>query len=117
MILQAEKPEDWVIATGKTTTVRDFIKMAFDYIGVELEFIGNGVNEKACVKSLSNKKYNLKVGQEVLSVDPAYFRPTEVDLLVGDPTKAKKKLGWVTRISLQELVNEMMESDLKLLKI
>ena len=115
MILQAEKPEDWVIASGKTTTVRDFIKMAFNHIGVQLEFKGRGINEKAYVKS-SNKEYKLKVGQEVLSVDPTYFRPTEVDLLVGDPSKAKKKLGWEIKISLQELVDEMMEADLKLFK-
>jgi GDPmannose 4,6-dehydratase len=114
MILQADEAEDWVIATGRTTTIRDFVKMAFDRIGVELEFSGEGVNEIATVKSCSNPIYNLEVGKEVLSIDPKYFRPTEVDLLIGDPTKAKEKLGWVPEIQLEELVKDMMESDLKL---
>ena len=91
MILQADKAEDWVIATGITTTIRDFVKMAFLHIGIELEFKGSGVNEKALVKNCKNKKYQLEIGKEILSIDPKYFRPTEVDLLVGDPTKAKTK--------------------------
>jgi GDPmannose 4,6-dehydratase len=113
MILQADKAEDWVIATGRTTTIRDFVKMAFNHIGVELEFSGEGVNEIATIKSCSDSSYNLEVGKEVLSVDPKYFRPTEVDLLIGDPSKAKEKLGWVPEIQLEELVRDMMESDLK----
>ena len=93
MILQADKAEDWVIATGKTTTVRDFVRMSFEEVGIELEFKGEGVEEKGFVKSCSNPNYQIKIGKEVLSVDPKYFRPTEVDLLIGDPTKAKEKLG------------------------
>jgi len=116
MILQADEPEDWVIATGVTTTVRDFVKMAFDYIDVELEFKGEGINETASVKSCNNPDYQIPVGQEVLAVDPAYFRPTEVDLLVGDPTKAKEKLGWESEYTLRELVDDMMESDLHIMK-
>lgn len=115
MILQADKPEDWVIATGVTTTVRDFVKMAFLHAGIELEFKGEGINEKAYIKSCSNPKYQLAIGKEVLSVDPRYFRPTEVDLLLGDPTKAKTKLGWVPEYDLKALVNDMMQSDLKLM--
>ena len=114
MILQHDKPEDWVIATGRSTSIRDFIKMAFSHIGVELEFKGSGVNEIAVIASSSNKKYNLEIGKEVLGVDVKYFRPTEVDLLIGDPTKAKEKLGWTPETSLEDLVKEMMESDLKL---
>jgi GDPmannose 4,6-dehydratase len=114
MILQHDKPEDWVIATGRTTSIRDFVKMAFSYIGVTLKFKGSGINEVAIVESSSNKIYNLKVGKEVLAIAPKYFRPTEVDLLVGDPSKAKNKLGWVPEYSLEELVEDMMKSDLKL---
>jgi GDPmannose 4,6-dehydratase len=115
MILQADKAEDWVIATGKTTTVRDFVKMAFEYAGIELEFKGEGVDEKAYVVSCSNPKYQVEVGKEIVAVDPRYFRPTEVDLLNGDPTKANTKLGWVPEYNLEQLINEMMESDLKLM--
>jgi GDPmannose 4,6-dehydratase len=114
MILQADKAEDWVIATGRTTTIRDFVKLAFQHIGVELEFLGEGINEIAKIKSCSNSSYQLEIGKEILSIDPKYFRPTEVDLLIGDPTKAKEKLGWVPEIKLEELVRDMMESDLKL---
>ena len=114
MILQADEPEDWVIATGKTTTVRDFLKMAFAYAGIELAFTGEGVGEKGIVVSCSNEKYQVEIGKEVVAVDSGYFRPTEVDLLVGDPTKANTKLGWVPEYNLEKLINEMMESDLKL---
>ena len=180
MILQAEEPEDWVIATGVTTTVRDFVRMAFGEVGIEVEFKGEGVHETAVVKSINQERYqqatsidyrlsyiddrlssivyrqpftdhrttkieqrttnnenrtasndsrktandkrkavNKKqptIGQEVLSVDPAYFRPTEVDLLLGDPTKAKEKLGWVPEHDLASLVKDMMESDVKLMQ-
>ncbi|PPK96701.1 GDPmannose 4,6-dehydratase [Nonlabens xylanidelens] len=115
MILQHDQPEDWVIATGTTTSVRDFVRMSFQYIGIELEFTGVGVDEKGTIKSCSNPDYQLEIGREVVAVDPRYFRPTEVDLLIGDPSKAKEKLGWVPEIALQELVNEMMESDLHLM--
>jgi GDPmannose 4,6-dehydratase len=115
MILQHDEAEDWVIATGTTTSVRDFVRMAFQFIGIELSFIGEGVDEKGTIKSCSNPDYQLEIGKEVVAVDPRYFRPTEVDLLIGDPTKAKEKLGWVPEIALQELVNEMMQSDLHLM--
>ena len=115
MILQADKAEDWVIATGTTTTIRDFVKMAFLHIGIELEFQGIGLNEKAFVKACNNIKYQLEIGKEVLSIDPKYFRPTEVDLLIGDPTKAKTKLGWELEYDLPALIKDMMQSDLKLM--
>ncbi len=115
IILQADEPEDWVIATGTTTTVRDFVKMAFAYVGIELEFKGEGVDEKGYVVSCSNPEYQVEIGTVVVEVDPRYFRPTEVDLLLGDPTKAEQKLGWKREYKLEELVNDMMESDLKLM--
>ena len=115
MILQADKAEDWVIATGRTTSIRDFVKMAFAHLGVELEFAGVGIDEKAIIKSCSNQKYQIELGKEVLTIDPHYFRPTEVDILTGDATKAKEKLGWEPKIKLEELIKEMMESDLKLM--
>lgn len=115
MILQAPEAEDWVIATGVTTTVRDFVKMAFAEAGITLEFKGEGVNEKGFVLRCSNPKYQLELGKEVVAVDPRYFRPTEVDLLIGDPTKAKEKLGWTPQIALPELVKDMMQSDLHLM--
>ena len=115
LILQAEEPEDWVIATGQTTTVRDFVRMAFKYVGIELEFKGKGVDEKAYVVSCTNPNYQVAVGTNVVAVDPRYFRPTEVDLLLGDPTKAEQKLGWKRKYQLKELVDDMMESDLKLM--
>ena len=116
MILQADQPEDWVIATGKTTTVREFVRLAFKEVGVELKFEGKGVDEKAYVGNCTKKEYQLETGKEVLSVDPTYFRPTEVDLLIGDPTKAKEKLGWIPEHDLASLVRDMMQSDIKLMK-
>ena len=114
MILQAEQPEDWVIASGKTTSVRDFVRMAFNEVGIELDFTGKGVQEKAIVKNCKNPNFQIELGKEVLSVDSSYFRPTEVDLLIGDPTKAKEKLGWVPEHDLELLVKDMMTSDLKI---
>ena len=116
MILQAELPEDWVIATGKTTTVREFVRMSFAEVGVELEFKGMGVNEKAIVSKCNNPEFQIEIGKEVLSIDPAYFRPTEVDLLIGDPSKAKNKLGWIPEHNLASLVKDMMQSDVKLMQ-
>ena len=116
MILQADKPEDWVIATGETTTIRDFVRLAFKEVGIELDFRGEGVDEKAYVVSCSDENYQVEIGKEVLSVDPQYFRPTEVDLLIGDPTKAKEKLGWIPEHDLSSLVKDMMDSDIKLFK-
>ena len=116
MILQAEKPEDWVIATGVTTTVRDFVRLAFAEVGIELEFKGLGLDEKAFVKRCNHKDFQIAIGKEVLSVDSTYFRPTEVDLLIGDPTKAKEKLGWVPEYDLASLVKDMMKGDILLIK-
>ena len=116
MILQAKQPEDWVIATGKTTTVRDFVKTAFSEVGIELEFKGTGDKEKAFVSRCSNDEFQLEIGKEVLSIDPNYYRPSEVDFLVGDPTKAKEKLGWVAEHDLASLVKDMMNSDINLMK-
>jgi len=116
LILQQDQPEDFVISTGVTTTVRDFITMAFNEVGVTLEFTGEGVNEEAIVKTTTNPEYDFKVGQVVMKIDSNYFRPTEVDLLIGDNTKAKTKLNWKPKYNLEMLVKEMMESDLKLFK-
>jgi len=115
LILQADEPEDWVIATGQTTKVRDFVRMSFAYCGIELEFKGEGVDEKGYVKSCSNPEYQLEIGSEIIGVDKRYFRPTEVDLLLGDPTKAETQLGWKREYQLKELVDDMMKSDLKLM--
>jgi GDPmannose 4,6-dehydratase len=116
LILQADQAEDWVIATGKSTTIREFVNMAFSFIGIELDYIGSGVDEKAIIKACNNSEYKLELGKEVLSIDPKYYRPTEVDLLIGDASKAKNKLGWEPEISLEDLVVDMMSSDLKLFK-
>jgi GDPmannose 4,6-dehydratase len=123
MILQAPEPEDWVIATGQTTTVRDFVRMAFGYCGIHLRFEGRGVDEIGLIDSLDYKRLeelnlsatNLSLNTTVVAVDPRYFRPTEVDLLLGDPTKAEQKLGWKREYHLQDLINDMMASDLKLM--
>lgn len=111
LILQQDVAEDYVIATGVTTTVRDFVKMSFIYVGIELEFKGEGVEEKAYVVSCSNTDFQIEIGKEVVAVDTAYFRPTEVDLLIGDPTKSKTKLGWKPQYDLAGLVEDMMLSD------
>jgi GDPmannose 4,6-dehydratase len=111
LILQQDVPEDYVIATGITTSVRDFIKMAFRCVNVELEFIGTGVDERGIVVSCTSD-YEFEIGQEVVKVDPAYFRPTEVDILIGDATKANN-IGWKPRYSLEELVEEMVLADLR----
>lgn len=116
MILQADEAEDWVIATGKTTPVRDFVRMSFAEVGIELEFKGEGVDEKAYVKACNNSEYQIQIGKEVLAVDSKYFRPTEVDLLIGDPTKANEKLGWIPEHDLAYLVKDMMQSDIRLMK-
>jgi GDPmannose 4,6-dehydratase len=116
MILQADEAEDWIIATGVTTTVREFVRLAFREVGIELEFKGVGINEKAFIKTCNIKDFQLEIGKEVLSVDPTYFRPTEVDLLIGDPSKARNKLGWVPEHNLASLVKDMMDSDISLMK-
>ncbi|MHA8095442.1 GDP-mannose 4,6-dehydratase [Aquirufa lenticrescens] len=115
LILQQEKPEDFVLATGITTTIRDFVKLAFSEIGVELEFRGKNTQEVGVV--IENKgNYAIPIGQEVVRVDPKYYRPTEVDLLIGDPSKAMAKLGWKPKYDLLGLVNEMVAADLTLFK-
>ncbi|PZR24705.1 MAG: GDP-mannose 4,6-dehydratase [Citrobacter freundii] len=115
LILQQDVPEDYVIATGVTTTVRDFIRMSFHEVGAEVEFKGSGVDEKGYIKS-SNDPVNLPVGKEVVCIDPKYFRPTEVELLIGDPTKAKTQLGWEPKYDLAALVKEMMAADMELFR-
>lgn len=112
-ILQQDKPEDFVIATGITTTVRDFVKKAFVEVGIELEFKGHGVEEKGIVARCNNNAYQLSIGKILVAVDPEYFRPTEVDLLIGDATKARTKLGWRPQYNLDALIKEMMKSDLE----
>lgn len=141
LILQQEQPDDYVIATGITTTIRDFIKRAGAEIGLEIEFNGEGVEEKGYLVHIDEPLFNEKVGSKYLAplksrlsssippspllpfspsplvaVDPKYFRPTEVDLLIGDPSKAKEKLGWEPQYNLQELIQDMMQADLKLMK-
>ncbi|HLS94181.1 MAG TPA: GDP-mannose 4,6-dehydratase [Sphingobacterium sp.] len=124
LILQQEQPEDFVIATGITTTVRDFVRMAFAELGIEVEFSGKNEAEKGVIIDRDEERLaaldipaeNVKLGQTVVKVDPRYFRPTEVDLLVGDPSKAKAKLGWEPKYTLPMLVSEMMDSDLQLMR-
>ena len=116
MILQADEAEDWVIATGKTTPVRDFVRMSFAEVGIELEFKGEGVDEKAFVKKCDNPDFQLETGKQVLAVDPKYFRPTEVELLIGDASKANNKLGWTPEFELKDLVKDMMQSDITLMQ-
>ncbi|GAA7926609.1 hypothetical protein JP0532_07690 [Helicobacter pylori] len=121
LMLQAPIPQDYVIATGKTTSVRDFVKMSFEFIGIGLEFQNTGIKEIGLIKSVDEKRANalklnlshLKTDQIVVRIDEHYFRPTEVDLLLGDPTKAEKELGWVREYDLKELVKDMLEHDLK----
>jgi len=124
LMLQQDKAEDFVIATGITTTVREFIKMAFLELGIEVEFSGKDQNEKGVIIDIDEQKVTelglnpdaLRFGQTVVKVDPKYFRPTEVDLLIGDASKAKQKLGWQPKYSLQALVSDMVKSDLHLVK-
>lgn len=116
LILQQEKPEDYVIATGVTTYVRDFVRMAFSEVGIELDFVGEGVEEKGIVKACHNPEYQVPIGKTVVAVDEKYFRPTEVELLIGDPTKSMTQLGWKPKYDLKALVNDMMTSDLALFK-
>ncbi|MGO3194151.1 MAG: GDP-mannose 4,6-dehydratase [Sphingobacterium sp.] len=124
LMLQQDKPEDYVIATGVTTSVREFVRMAFAEVGVEIEFSGKNENEKGVIIDCDMEKLaelnipaeNIKLGQTVVKVDPAYFRPTEVDLLIGDPRKANTQLGWTPKYDLSSLVEEMVASDLQLMR-
>ena len=113
LMLQQDEPEDFVIATGITTQIREMLQLAFTEVGIEVNFTGSGDEEKGIVEKCNNPKYQLKKGHVVVEVDKRYFRPTEVDLLIGDPTKANEKLGWIPEYDLQALVREMVESDLK----
>ncbi|PTT04183.1 GDP-mannose 4,6-dehydratase [Pedobacter sp. HMWF019] len=124
LILQQDKAEDYVIATGITTTVRDFVRMSFAELGIEIEFSGKDENEKGVIIDVDQQKVKelglndtyLKSGTTVVKVDPKYFRPTEVDLLLGDPTKSKTQLGWSPKYDLPALVKDMVVSDLHLMK-
>ena len=112
-ILQQEEPEDFVLATGVTTTVREFVEMSFREVGVTLHWTGGGVNEVGAIATVADPDFPLPVGAEVVAVDPRYFRPTEVDLLIGDPTKARLKLGWKHQYTLAEMCAEMVRSDVE----
>jgi GDPmannose 4,6-dehydratase len=114
LILQQDEPEDFVLATGITTEVREFIRMAFAETGITVEFKGTGIDEKGYVTKCDNPNYNIEVGKEVVAIDERYFRPAEVELLIGDPTKAKEKLGWKPKYDLPALVKEMVAADLEL---
>ncbi|MDP2113595.1 MAG: GDP-mannose 4,6-dehydratase, partial [Bacteroidota bacterium] len=129
LILQQDQPDDYVIATGVTTTIRDFIKLSCSEIGLEMSFTGEGADEKGTITAIDERLFIEKVGERylggiksrmasstIVAVDPKYFRPTEVDLLIGDPTKSKTKLGWEPQYDLQGLVTDMMRSDIKLMK-
>lgn len=116
LILQQEKPEDYVIATGITTPVREFVKTAFAEAGIEVVFKGEGVKEKGYVVSCSNAEFQIEPGKEIVAVDPVYFRPTEVELLIGDPTKSKTRLGWEPEYDLPSLIKEMVAADLELFR-
>jgi len=114
LVLQQEEPEDFVIATGTTTRVREFARMAFAEIGIEIGFIGQGEKEKGYVCSCSDPEFQLETGKEVIAIDPRYYRPTEVDLLIGNPAKARQKLGWVPKYDLAALVKDMVTADIEL---
>jgi GDPmannose 4,6-dehydratase len=125
LILQQDQPDDYVIATGVTTSIRDFIKLSGISIGLEIEFKGTGLEEKGYIKNIDEELFFSKTaikdpkhlsGKEIINVDSNYFRPTEVDLLIGDPSKAKSKLGWVQEYTLEDMIKEMMDSDLLLMK-
>ena len=113
-ILQQDVAEDYVIATGKTTYIRDFVRMAFEEAGIELTFTGENENEVATVSKCNHPDYQLEIGKVVVKIDPQYYRPTEVDVLIGDPTKSKTQLGWQPQYDLPALVKEMVQEDLKL---
>ena len=113
LMLQQENPEDYVLSTNITTSVRDFIIIAFKHVGIDIEFKGEGINEKGCVKCCNNSRYQLQAGMQVIEINPRYFRPTEVDLLIGDASKAKEKMGWTPKYDLKMMIAEMMNEDLK----
>jgi GDPmannose 4,6-dehydratase len=124
LILQQEKAEDFVIATGVTTEIREFVRMSFKHVGIDMAFKGEGIDEigyvagvdDAIFEAATGQKNQLSIGQEIVFVDPKYFRPTEVELLIGDATKARTKLGWTPKYKLQDLVTDMMQSDIKVMQ-
>lgn len=116
LILQQQEPEDYVIATGMATEVREFARLAFAHLGIEIAFNGQKEHEKGYVAACRNPQFQIPVGKEVIAVDARYYRPAEVDLLIGDPTKAKNKLGWVPKYNLNDLVADMVASDLELVR-
>jgi GDPmannose 4,6-dehydratase len=116
LILQQEVAEDYVIATGVTTRVREFVRMAFEFLGIEVAFEGEGVHEVGKVVACHSPSYQIEIGKVVVSVDERYFRPTEVELLIGDPTKSMTKLGWKPKYDLKALVDDMMQGDLAIFK-
>ncbi|MBS1641211.1 MAG: GDP-mannose 4,6-dehydratase [Bacteroidetes bacterium] len=116
LILQQEKPEDFVLATGITTRIRDFVKMSFEEVGITINFRGKDEQEEGYVVKCNNEKYQLPEGTVVVKVDERYYRPTEVDLLIGDASKAKEKLGWQPKYTLQEMITEMVAADIELFR-
>ena len=116
LMLQQEQPEDFVIATGVTTSVRDFVKMSFSEVGIRLAFSGTGTDEVGKITACTNSEYQLEIGKTVVKVDPTYYRPTEVELLIGDATKCKEKLNWEPKYTLSLLIKDMMEADVKYFK-
>jgi GDPmannose 4,6-dehydratase len=115
-MLQQQHPRDYVVATGVTTTVREFVRLAFAELGIALGFSGSGAEERGIVAACHHPDFQLPIGQEVVAVDPAYFRPTEVELLIGDPTRAKTELGWEPQYDLPALVQDMVQADLRLFR-
>jgi GDPmannose 4,6-dehydratase len=113
MILQQREPDDYVIATGVTTSVREFVRLAFLQVGIVIDFQGQGVTERGYVAEVRSKEFNVECGQVVVVVDPSYFRPAEVDLLIGDSTKARRHLAWTPDYELQDIITEMVEADLQ----
>ena len=116
LILQQDTPDDFVIATGITTSIREFIRIACEKIGITIRFEGEGIHEKGIVEKCDNPEWKVEIGQAIIEVNPYYFRPTEVDLLIGDATKAKEKLGWEPKYTLEEMIVEMLENDLKMFR-
>ncbi|TAH39196.1 MAG: GDP-mannose 4,6-dehydratase [Bacteroidetes bacterium] len=116
LMLQQDVPEDFVIATGKTTSVREFLRLSFMEVGIEIEFSGQGVDEKALISKCNMPEYQLPKGKQIMAVDPRYFRPTEVELLIGDASKANQKLGWKPKYTFEALVKEMMAADVELFR-
>ena len=120
LILQQDKPDDFVIATGRTSSIRDFVKTAFECVGIKIAFVGSGIDEKGVIEEIDSAKLaeitdkiHVSEGQQIISVDPRYFRPTEVDILLGNPAKAEKILGWKAETTMEELAEEMMFSDIE----